>query len=233
MSNENAFLALRLQGPMQSWGFTSQFNRRDTALYPTKSGLAGLCCAAMGLDRGSAEEKSALEKFTDTKLICIAIPRKQKRREATVKRIQDYHTVQNTRDAKGNIKKDAVLTYRQYLNDADFIALFEGEKDFLIEIAEGVPGKPWCLQNPKWGVWLGRKACIPSTPVFAGLYSSESEAISKIPEFEGETIKKFSRVMEVSSFGDGVDTYMDQPVSFDIHGRKYAPRRIMFLESNG
>lgn len=245
MSNNTAVLALRLQGPMQSWGFNSQFNRRDTALFPTKSALVGLCCAAMGLDRGSEEEKTALQKFVDTKLLCVAIPRKQKKREVAVKRMQDYHTVGGvaslfgrealtkrvcTKDAKGNFKTDAVLTYRQYLNDAGFIALFDGEKAFLKEIAEGATEKSWSLQNPKWGIWLGRKACIPSTPVFAGLYSSESEAVNKLLEFEGKTLENFSRVREVNAFGDGVDSYMDQPVSFDIHGRIFAPRRILLQE---
>jgi CRISPR system Cascade subunit CasD len=230
MSTETAVLALRLHGPMQSWGFNSQFNRRDTALFPTKSALVGICCASIGVNRGSEEEEIVLRKFADTKLLCIAIPRKQKKREVAVKRMQDYHTVQNTRDAKGNIKNDAVLTYRQYLNDAGFVALFEGERAFLKKIAEGAPEKSWCLQNPKWGVWLGRKACIPSTPVFAGLYSSELEAVSQIPEFEGKTIENFSHVREVSLFGEGVDSYMDQSVSFDIHGRKFAPRRILLQE---
>ena len=224
MSTETAVLALRLQGPMQSWGFNSQFNRRDTALYPTKSAVAGLCCAAMGLDRGSEGEKDVLQKFGETGLLCIAIPRKQKKRDVSVKRMQDYHTVQNTRDAKGSIKGDAVLTYRQYLNDAGFVALLEGEKAFLIRIADG-------LKNPVWGVWLGRKSCIPSSPVFAGFFSSEAEAVSKISEFDGKTVEKFSHVREVAFFGDGVDSYMDQPVSFDIHGRKFAPRRVLLQEA--
>lgn len=224
MSTENAVLALRLEGPMQSWGFNSQFNRRDTGLFPTKSALAGLCCAAMGLDRGSQAEKEALQMFANAKLLCVSIPQKQKKREVAVKRIQDYHTVQNTRDAKGNIKGDAVLTYRQYLNDAGFIALFEGEKTFLVRVAESV-------KNPMWGVWLGRKACIPSAPVFAGIYSSAPEAINNIAEFEGKPIDKFSHMREVTSFGNGIDSYMDQAISFDIHGRKFAPRRVMLQEA--
>jgi len=223
MSIETAVLALRLKGPMQSWGFNSQFNRRDTALFPTKSALAGLCCAAMGLDRGSEDEEKALRKFGETMLLCVAIPQKQKKRELSVKRMQDYHTVQNTRDAKGGIKGDAVLTYRQYLNDAGFIAFLEGEKAFLIRVAES-------LKNPVWGIWLGRKACVPSAPVFAGLYSSESEAIKDIPEFGGTSIEKFSRVEEVNSFGDGVDSFMDQAITFNIHGRRFAPRRVMLKE---
>jgi CRISPR system Cascade subunit CasD len=226
MSTESVVLALRLQGPMQSWGFNSQFNRRDTALFPTKSALAGLCCAAMGKYRGSEEEKGILEKFGSTKLTCIAIPLKTRWTKAlSVKRIQDYHTVQHTRDAKGKMKSDAVLTYRQYLNDALFIALFEGERIFLEDVANG-------LQDPIWGVWLGRKACIPSAPVYVGIFPSQQEALSSVPEFEAKSIENFSLVEEVSSFGAGVDSYMDQAVSFDIHGRKFAPRRVMMREAS-
>jgi CRISPR system Cascade subunit CasD len=231
MSTENAVLALRLQGPMQAWGFNSQFNRRDTALFPSKSALAGLCCAAMGISRGSEEEMIFLNKFSLLKLCCISIPRKKKQHEIEVKRIQDYHTVQNTRDAKGNIKRDAILTYRQYLNDAFFIALLEGDKTFLGEVAEGTPSKIWCLQNPRWGIWLGRKACIPTSPVFAGIFTTELEAVQKLLEFEGKPIECFTVLREASSFGDGIDSYMDQPVSFDTHKRIFAPRRVVLYEA--
>ena len=44
-------LLLRLQGPMQSWGTTSRFDERDTQLEPSKSGVLGLICAALGRDR--------------------------------------------------------------------------------------------------------------------------------------------------------------------------------------
>ncbi len=45
MLSDNRFLALRLEGPLQSWGFDSQYSRRSTGLMPTKSALAGMCCA--------------------------------------------------------------------------------------------------------------------------------------------------------------------------------------------
>ena len=51
-----AYLALLLDAPLQSWGFASRFQRRTTGLHPTKSGVIGLICAAMGLAKGSAEE---------------------------------------------------------------------------------------------------------------------------------------------------------------------------------
>ena len=58
MSNK-ACLALLLDGPMQSWGFTSRFTRRTTALHPTKSGVVGLLAAALGIAGPSASEHLA------------------------------------------------------------------------------------------------------------------------------------------------------------------------------
>ena len=44
-------LLLRLAGPMQSWGTQSRFTVRDTGLEPSKSGVVGLLCSAMGSPR--------------------------------------------------------------------------------------------------------------------------------------------------------------------------------------
>ena len=60
---DTAWLALSLAGPLQSWGFEDRFNRRKTGLLPTRSGVIGLCCAALGAGRGTAEEQSWLERF--------------------------------------------------------------------------------------------------------------------------------------------------------------------------
>ncbi|MFE3032943.1 type I-E CRISPR-associated protein Cas5/CasD [Streptomyces canus] len=44
-------LLIRLAAPLQSWGTVSRFSRRDTHSRPTKSGVIGLCAAALGHDR--------------------------------------------------------------------------------------------------------------------------------------------------------------------------------------
>ncbi|MFJ1756208.1 type I-E CRISPR-associated protein Cas5/CasD [Kitasatospora sp. NPDC088134] len=44
-------LLIRLAGPLQSWGLRGRFALRDTHTRPTKSGVVGLCAAALGLDR--------------------------------------------------------------------------------------------------------------------------------------------------------------------------------------
>ncbi len=63
--SDTAYLALLLDGPLQSWGFASRFQRRTTGLHPTKSGVIGLICAAMGLAKGSPEERATLPELAD------------------------------------------------------------------------------------------------------------------------------------------------------------------------
>ncbi len=217
MSSDLAYLALRLEGPMQSWGFDSQYNRRNTGLMPTKSAIAGMCCAALGLNRGSDGERDFLVLFAKTKMTAIAIPRNRAKKELPVRRLQDYHTVQNTRRASGGINKDCVLTHRQYLTDASFGVILTGERSLLELISEA-------LKNPVWGVWLGRKNCIPTAPVLAGLKDTETEALKLL--IGEQPIGTFTRQIEVANFADGRDSIPDAPISFASDQRTFSPRRV-------
>jgi CRISPR system Cascade subunit CasD len=217
MSSDLAYLALRLEGPMQSWGFDSQYNRRNTGLMPTKSAIAGMCCAALGLTRGSDEERSFLASFGQSRMTAIAIPKHGARKDLPVRRMQDYHTVQNTKRASGSINRDCVLTHRQFLTDASFGVLLEGEGSFITPIADA-------LSNPVWGFWLGRKTCIPTAPVLAGLKRDRSEALRLL--IGEKPLEAFTRQIEVENFADGRDSLPDMPVSFALDGRQFSPRRV-------
>lgn len=225
MSSDSGFLALRLEGPLQSWGFDSQYSRRNTGLFPTKSAIAGMCCAAFGFHRGSREESDFLLRFKDLQMMAIAIPRmverkfrnEVKKRTLNVKRLQDWHTVQNTMKATGVVDKNCVITHRQYLTDASFGVLLAGDGKLLKEIANA-------LENPTWGLWLGRKSCIPTAPVLAGLRSTQGEAlkllVGDIP------LEFFTRQKDVETFAEGRDSLPDQPVSFSTNHRAFSPRRV-------
>lgn len=233
MSSKKSFLALRLKGPLQSWGFDSQYNRRNTGLMPTKSAIAGICCAALGYARGSEQERDFLASFTDIRMTAIAIPRtvtrKEKIRELPVRRLQDYHTVKNTITAKGEIK-DCHITHRQYLTDSSFGVLLEGDSKLLRMIAYGAGSdQAYCLTDPKWGVWLGRKTCIPAAPVFAGLRENKEDALSLI--LEGNPLETYTRQVEVEDFADGKDSLPDIPVSFATEKRQFAPRRVKIRQA--
>lgn len=220
MSSNDYFLALRLEGPLQSWGFDSQYNRRNTGLMPTKSAIAGIFCAALGWSRGSSEEEKFLASFREIRMTAIAIPRNGANRKLLVRRMQDYHTVQNTRTAEGK-NKDCHITHRQYLSDASFGVLLEGDSGLLGEIAAA-------LADPKWGIWLGRKTCIPTAPVLAGLKEKKGDALRLL--VQEKPLESFTLQEDVENFAGGRDSLPDVPVSFATERRSFSPRRVRTLQ---
>lgn len=217
MLSDIKYLALRLEGLLQSWGFDSQYNRRNTGLMPTKSAIAGMCCAALGYERGDEKEAAFLSEFEGVRMTAIAIPRNGSRRPLAVRRLQDYHTVQNTKTADGKMK-NCHITHRQYLTDASFGIILAGSGSLLKKISEK-------LDDPVWGIWLGRKTCIPSAPVLAGLRDTQEEALKLLI---GEaSIETLTRQEEVETFAEGKDSLPDRPVSFGSDRRMFSPRRVI------
>src|SRR5262249_40823640 len=148
---------------LQSWGFTSRFQRRTSGLHPTKSGVIGLICAAMGVAKGSEVERETLPQLAALKMTSIVVPRH------AIRRIDDFHTVLKTRRASGKMNDDPVVTRRQYLVDAQFGIILGGVPALLERVANS-------LRDPVWGVWLGRKSCIPTRQVFVAVCDTHKEA---------------------------------------------------------
>jgi len=134
-------LLLRLQGPMQSWGTASRFDERDTQLEPSKSGVIGLVCAALGRDRR--------EPIDDLAALRMGV---RVDREGAL--MSDYHTAMNIVSADAKRKDRASLGRRYYLSDAVFLVGLEGEHT-LLERCYGA------LRNPVWPLALGRKSFVP------------------------------------------------------------------------
>lgn len=242
MSAKNGHLALKLDAPLQSWGFESRFQRRTTGLHPTKSGVIGLICAAIGLAKGSDEERETLPKLAGLRMASIVIPRQQKNfwkntpEKLPVRRVEDFHTVGGgydkdketqrqfiPRKASGGPCDNPTVTRRQYLLDARFGVIFSGDRALLEKVSVA-------LQDPVWGVWLGRKSCIPAEPIYRGLFATEAEAQRAL--IGDAPLELFTTVTEAASFAEGTDSLNDQPVSFGDGSssgpdkRQFASRRI-------
>ena len=160
-------LFLRLEGPLQSWGERGRWSIRDTAPYPTKSGVVGLLACALGYNQdGPIRELS--------QHIEVGV-----RIDKPGLMIDDYHTVGGGYDtpqlltAEGKPKKTpggqphTEITERAYLHDASFLVAIHAGADTIEQLANAV-------QNPYWVVYLGRKACPPSRPLFEGVGEYES-----------------------------------------------------------
>ncbi|WP_297218206.1 type I-E CRISPR-associated protein Cas5/CasD [uncultured Desulfovibrio sp.] len=215
MCAETACLALRLEGPLQSWGTSSQYNRRRTDLLPSRSAITGMLCAALGLDRGSSGESTFLREMAAVHMLAVAVPRCAGESVLSVQRLEDYHTVQHTAKADGKLK-DCHITRRQYLLNASFRVFLSGDRSLLEKAGAA-------LQDPVWGIWLGRKACLPTAPVFAGIYADEQAAVRAfVPE--GMEGCAFSR--DAASFAEGTDSVADMPLCFASSARSFTLRRI-------
>jgi CRISPR system Cascade subunit CasD len=225
--SDSAYLVLLLDGPLQSWGFASRFQRRTTGLHPTKSGIIGLISAAMGLAKGSTEEAEWLPKLSALKSTSIVLPRHD------VLRLEDFHTTGGgynkkthpqfiPRKASGGPSDNPTVSRRQYLLEARFGVILAGDR-FVLERAVAA------LQDPIWGVWLGRKSCIPAEPLSPRILNTRLEAERAL--IGDGPIDQFTRLEEVATFDAGTDSYNDQPVSFgtsvsSAEGRNYAVRRV-------
>lgn len=234
MSSEQ-HLALLLDAPLQSWGFASRFQRRTTGMQPTKSGIVGLLAAALGVDKHSPEEVETIAALAKLRMTAITIPKTNTARfvrtTATLemRRLEDYHTVQGTRHAndKPSAKpdlRDTVVTYRQFLLDSRFGIILSASSAWNLPDRRGLTEVAAALRDPVWGIWFGRKCCIPAEPVYrGGPFSDEAEAwhalVGNAPR------KEFHRVEEARDFAVGTDTLNDQPVTFSTPNT-HAPRRV-------
>jgi len=225
MSAETASLAMYLDAPLQSWGYQSKFDRRTTLSYPTRSGVLGMICAAMGIDRA---DSAHLAEFAQVGMAVHTL--------AQHGRLTDFHTVgggwdrktdplnvvRKAQDSPGRNSGDTVVTRREYLQDTRFGVVLSGRRQLVAEIADA-------LRNPTWGIWLGRKSCIPASPVCQGVFDTDEEALARLVELAG--IPEPSRtVTEPAEFAEGTDTLMDIPL--DFAERRFGPRRVA-VDVNG
>ncbi|MFF9307096.1 type I-E CRISPR-associated protein Cas5/CasD [Streptomyces sp. NPDC014777] len=148
-------LILRLAGPLQAWGERSAFPRdRDTAPFPTRSGIIGMLAAAEGLPRHHPQATALFEDLTLTVRV-----------DRPGVRLVDYHTAGGGQPkeltaatSSGGNKGAAVITHRHYLADAAFVIAITGPADRTTRIAH-------TLTHPHWAPYLGRRACIPDEPL--------------------------------------------------------------------
>ncbi len=201
-------LLLRLSGPLQSWGVQSRFAVRDTGREPSKSGVLGLLCAALGRPREAS--------LDDLLALRMGVRVDQ---EGTV--VRDFHTAQNVLKASGSLK-DTEPSNRYYLADARFLVGLQGADLDRLSLLHAA------LADPVWPLYLGRKACVPGEPVWLrdGLRRDVTleQALNVYPWIGACHAEPPEHLRLVIEDPEGVEVRPDQPISFAE--RRFAPRHI-------
>lgn len=199
-------LLLRLVAPIQSWGIGAKFDRRGTERFPTKSGVIGLCAAALGRRRN--------ESVDDLQKLLFGV-----RADRQGVLLRDFHTAKN--------EKTSFLSTRYYLSDAMFLAGLEGEERLLCAIDEAI-------RNPAFPLFLGRRSCPPAGQVSLGIREGIPllNALRQEPLLCKEECEKNKPeqiiLIDTDAAGQDALSFMlrDVPVSFDQTHRKFAFRRV-------
>lgn len=206
---------------MQSWGTQSRFSIRDTDREPSKSGVIGMICCALGRDRS--------ESLDDLNKLKMGI-RVDKEGELEL----DFHTAggaPNKKDGKpegvyrasGGVKREGIVSKRYYLADAEFIVGLEGDVDLLNKIH-------YAVAKPKWPLFLGRKAFVPSLPVHIpdGLIEGKSllNVLKEHPLRRKNSEERNIRIV-LETDDPNHETRNDVPVSFE--NRRFSTRQIQNL----
>lgn len=218
-------LLLWLQGPFQSYGYNSLFDIRDTALFPTKSAICGIICAAMGKD---GEQEELLKKLVSSPLNVIAyVP--QKGSYSIESDFQTIGTNYNPNDefelamipkksdgSKATATTGAMVISKKILEDLSFACILKYDSDFAEIIYKS-------LLEPIFPLCLGRKAYIPTEFIAQGIFQNDKELEIKITQLvEEKLLKKSFSVKECS---DGEHLINDVPLCFGKM-KKYASRKI-------
>lgn len=205
-------LVLRLAAPLQSWGTSSRFVRRNTDRVPSKSGIVGLLAAAQGRRR-----TDPIEDLVGLRIgVRIDQPGQLER---------DFQTA---RPLDGS--SPMPLSYRFYLADAVFLVAVEGEPTMLTGLQEA-------LRRPTYPLFLGRRSCPPAGRLEYGLRDTDIAGVlveepwlashrvqqrHEQPDIELEAVSD----QPINDDGSIRDVVQDDPISFDPQRRQHGWRTV-------
>ncbi|SEK86286.1 type I-E CRISPR-associated protein Cas5/CasD [Nitrosovibrio tenuis] len=240
----NPYLLLWLEAPLQSWGSDSKFGRRDTLAFPTKSGVLGLVCAALG---AGGKQSALLAEFAALGQTVVSFVGGKKTADGVIKQdreslLRDFHMVGSgfddqdpwasllipkTSEGKKAVGGGTKMTYRYYLQDAAFAVVLEVPVDKAATIVQA-------LQNPAWDIYLGRKNCVPTDFVYRGIFDNEASALEKAHSiaWQKNRTEDFRVLHGASDEGeaDEVFTLNDVPLQFG-EDKRYGDRQVSLINA--
>jgi CRISPR system Cascade subunit CasD len=171
------YLVFQLQAPLSSWGEPAVGEFRGTAEHPSQSALVGLLGAALGLERTDENAHAALR---DGYGFAVGLL-------APGSLLRDYQTAQvpprsalkgrphaTRRDELAVPKPDlgTILSTRDYRQNAASLVAMQPRAGGLPP--HELPALASALRQPRFALYLGRKACPPAAPLWPQVIAAES-----------------------------------------------------------
>lgn len=164
-----AYLILKLQGTLQSWGAHTYEDYRPSSMFPTHSGLLGLLAACLGIERQDHERLQSLDQSIE---YAVRADRRtlDGREVLNPTKITDFHTVLNARRVDGRPNRYPVVSRREYLCDATFTVAMRqsGKPAITLDTFEAA------IKKPYYTPFLGRRSCPLTRPLWEQRIEAES-----------------------------------------------------------
>jgi len=206
---------------MQSWGTTSRFTERDTGTEPSKSGVIGLLCAALGKPRREEPEHAGRW----PRLSDLASLRMGVRIDRPGNVGVDFQTAGGGsmgRSPYGVARVQgglfgSVMSWRYYLQDASFLVGLSGNNQELLRLLHEA------LRKPVWQIYLGRKSYLPGIPPYLADGLVDMDLLTALSCY-GEPLNDDVRVVLEIPFSQGAESRTDQPI--DFYRRRFGRRYV-------
>lgn len=206
------FLVFQLYGVLASWGDIAVGEHRPSLGHPTKSAITGLLAAALGIDRSDDEKHLQLSQKYGV-AVCV---------RASGELLRDYHTVQvpggkreyaSRRDELmlDSLNLNTILSQRDYRNDALYqVAVWQQSENtpYTLDDLRG------SLLEPHFTLYLGRKSCPVSLPLFPLVVSGSSLKQA----FDFYPLENAKVCMDKPDSGELVSYYWESGLSADELG---------------
>ena len=207
-----ATLHLRICAAMQSWGTDSHFDYRCTDSAPSKSGIIGLGCAALGWPRNAD--------ISDLRALRMAV-----RIDRPGMIMCDFQTagIDGIYKVDGTVNRENVIVSdRFYLADAKFLVGLEGDPRLLTELQAAI-------RQPQRPLFFGRRKYTPAERVYLEDGLQDTDLVSALSAYPSlDSLGPQPETLQLLIADDnGPIVRNDQPISFQP--RRYIRRRILSL----
>lgn len=179
-------LMLRLEGPVQSWscGMAGSVATQD---YPPKSAIVQILARVHGYAAGDPRIAESFERGLRFG-VRIEVPGRVLHYEAPAADSARRPHAARTPAASHKIDP-AQGEFQHYIQDAAFLVALQRTPDAAIDLLS------WCaaaLVHPAMPVYLGRRSCAPTRPLFERLttsYLDIVDALTKYPWVQSDTAR--------------------------------------------